>query len=212
MNRPAATALKPRKSPQQARSAVTVAAIRTATIQVLLAEGASRLTTTRVAERAGVSVGTMYQYFPHKQALLVSLLETHIEQIVEAMEDAAAKLAGREVAAIATGLAEAWLTVKASDIETSRALYAVAAEFDLAELFQSCEARLHRAVRDTLASAADGEFADLEATAFMLTALLGGSMRAAMESHAGANALPLLRRELPRACRAYLASAVLMPA
>ena len=52
MNRPRAVSLKPRKSPQQARSAVTVAAIHTATIQVLLAEGSSRLTTTRVALRA----------------------------------------------------------------------------------------------------------------------------------------------------------------
>ncbi|MFA4939989.1 hypothetical protein [Brevundimonas sp.] len=61
MNRPNPTLLQPRKSPQQARSAATIEAIRQATIQVfLLADGAGRLTTTRVAERAGVSVGTTY--------------------------------------------------------------------------------------------------------------------------------------------------------
>ena len=54
-------ALKPRKTPVQARSEATVAAIFAATIQVLLSDGERRLTTTRVAERAGVSVGTMYQ-------------------------------------------------------------------------------------------------------------------------------------------------------
>ena len=55
-------ALNPRKKPAQSRSKVTVDAIFEATIQVLLADGLQRLTTTRVAERAGVSVGTLYQY------------------------------------------------------------------------------------------------------------------------------------------------------
>lgn len=62
--------LSPRKKPRQARSATTVETIFEATIQVLLSEGIHWLTTTRVAERAGVSVVTMYQYLPHKQALL----------------------------------------------------------------------------------------------------------------------------------------------
>ncbi len=52
------TALEPRKTPVQARSEFTVESISEATIQVLLSYGADRLTTTRVAKRAGVSVGT----------------------------------------------------------------------------------------------------------------------------------------------------------
>ena len=56
---------KPRKQPVQARSEATVSALCQASIQVLLAVGYRRLTTTRVAERAGVSVGTLYQYFPN---------------------------------------------------------------------------------------------------------------------------------------------------
>jgi AcrR family transcriptional regulator len=55
----AITALEPRKMPVQARSAGTVEAISEATIQVLLSHGAERLTTARVAERTGVSVGTL---------------------------------------------------------------------------------------------------------------------------------------------------------
>jgi hypothetical protein len=55
--------LKLRKTPRQTRAEATVDAILEATIQVLLSEGAGRLTTTRVAARAGVSVGKMYQYF-----------------------------------------------------------------------------------------------------------------------------------------------------
>jgi AcrR family transcriptional regulator len=62
-----------RKKPQQARSNDLVAAILEAALQVLAKEGASRFTTTRVAERAGVSVGSIYQYFPNKAAILFRL-------------------------------------------------------------------------------------------------------------------------------------------
>ncbi|MGQ3072531.1 MAG: TetR family transcriptional regulator [Ferrovibrionaceae bacterium] len=62
-----------RKQPQQARSNELVAAILQAAVQVLAAEGAQRFTTARVAERAGVSVGSLYQYFPNKAAILFRL-------------------------------------------------------------------------------------------------------------------------------------------
>jgi AcrR family transcriptional regulator len=62
-----------RKLPQQARSSELVAAILEAAIQVLAKEGAQRFTTARVAEKAGVSVGSVYQYFPNKAAILFRL-------------------------------------------------------------------------------------------------------------------------------------------
>jgi AcrR family transcriptional regulator len=62
-----------RKQPQQARSGELVAAILDAAVQVLAKEGAQRFTTARVAERAGVSVGSLYQYFPNKAAILFRL-------------------------------------------------------------------------------------------------------------------------------------------
>lgn len=62
-----------RKKPQQARSNELVAAILEAALQVLAKEGAQRFTTTRVAERAGVSVGSIYQYFPNKASILFRL-------------------------------------------------------------------------------------------------------------------------------------------
>lgn len=71
----ALVAFEPRKTPIQARSTVTVESICEATIQVLLSHGLERLTTTRVAERAGVSVGTLYQYYPNKQSLLFAVIE-----------------------------------------------------------------------------------------------------------------------------------------
>jgi len=65
--------ISPRKQPRQARSAELVAVILQAATQVLASEGARRFTTARVAERAGVSVGSLYQYFPNKAAILFRL-------------------------------------------------------------------------------------------------------------------------------------------
>jgi len=62
-----------RKQPKQARSNDLVAAILEAATQVLVKEGAPRFTTARVAEKAGVSVGSIYQYFPNKAAILFRL-------------------------------------------------------------------------------------------------------------------------------------------
>lgn len=62
-----------RKQPRQARSNELVAAVLEAAVQVLATEGAQRFTTARVAERAGVSVGSLYQYFPNKAAILFRL-------------------------------------------------------------------------------------------------------------------------------------------
>lgn len=62
-----------RKTPRQTRSTELVSAILEAAIQVLAQEGAQRFTTARVAEKAGVSVGSLYQYFPNKAAILFRL-------------------------------------------------------------------------------------------------------------------------------------------
>ncbi|WP_225769468.1 TetR family transcriptional regulator [Inquilinus sp. Marseille-Q2685] len=72
-----------RKQPQQARSAELVAAILEAAVQVLAKEGAPRFTTARVAERAGVSVGSVYQYFPNKAAILFRLQSDEWRQTTE---------------------------------------------------------------------------------------------------------------------------------
>jgi AcrR family transcriptional regulator len=72
-----------RKQPQQARSAELVAAILEAAVQVLAKEGAQRFTTARVAEKAGVSVGSLYQYFPNKAAILFRLQSDEWRQTTE---------------------------------------------------------------------------------------------------------------------------------
>ena len=74
-----------RKQPQQARSAELVAAILDAAVQVLAQQGAQRFTTARVAEKAGVSVGSLYQYFPNKAAILFRLQSDEWRQTTDLM-------------------------------------------------------------------------------------------------------------------------------
>ncbi len=72
--------LEPRKRPVQQRSKLTVDGILSAAAQVFEDFGYAAGTTNRIAERAGVSVGTLYQYFPNKEAVAVALLERHINE------------------------------------------------------------------------------------------------------------------------------------
>ncbi|MCP9228950.1 TetR family transcriptional regulator [Mesorhizobium sp. LMG 17147] len=76
-----------RKQPKQARSAELVAAILQAAVQVLAKEGAQRFTTARVAEKAGVSVGSLYQYFPNKAAILFRLQSDEWRQTTDLLRD-----------------------------------------------------------------------------------------------------------------------------
>ena len=72
-----------RRQPKQARSNDLVSAILQAAVQVLAREGAHRFTTTRVAERAGVSVGSVYQYFPNKASILFRLQSDEWRQTLD---------------------------------------------------------------------------------------------------------------------------------
>ena len=77
------TRISLRKQPRQARSTELVAVILEAAVQVLAKEGAQRFTTARVAEKAGVSIGSLYQYFPNKAAILFRLQSDEWRQTAE---------------------------------------------------------------------------------------------------------------------------------
>lgn len=127
-------ALRPRKTPVQARSTDTVDAILDATLQVLTRAGREQLTTTRVAERAGVSVGTLYQYFPNKVSLLQATLRRHLDQVAAAMHQACEEQRGSEPLAMADELVEAYLSAKMHHMPSSAALYAVSADVEGIEI------------------------------------------------------------------------------
>jgi AcrR family transcriptional regulator len=81
--RPAAPS---RRVPIQARAHVTVDAVIAATAQILLKEGYDACTTNHVARVAGVSIGSLYQYFPDKEALIIAVMEQHLTRMREFLE------------------------------------------------------------------------------------------------------------------------------
>jgi AcrR family transcriptional regulator len=71
-----------RKTPKQARAHATLEAILEATAHLLVELGYERATTNAIARRAGVSIGSLYQYFPNKEALLTALCERHMTEML----------------------------------------------------------------------------------------------------------------------------------
>ena len=113
---------EPRKRPQQARSRITVEAILEGAFQVLVAEGFDGLTTTRVAERAGVSVGTLYQYYPDKEALVAALIDAHLAAEAAAIADVFADAQTAPLPELSDRLVDAFVGLNAAQPERSAAL------------------------------------------------------------------------------------------
>jgi len=87
----------PRKSASQERSRLTVNAIVEATARILIREGYDRASTNRIAAAAGVSIGSLYQYFPSKEALVAAVSERHSHEVFELMRNALVKVAARPI-------------------------------------------------------------------------------------------------------------------
>jgi AcrR family transcriptional regulator len=78
----------PRKAPRQARARATFDAILEAAARILVNEGYDRLNTNRIAEIAGVSIGTLYQYFPTKEAILSEIIRQKRQRLLDDISEA----------------------------------------------------------------------------------------------------------------------------
>lgn len=196
--------LNPRKEPRQARSSATVDAIFEATIQVLLSEGTGRLTTTRVAERAGVSIGTMYQYFPHKQALLRAVIKRYLDRVANLVECCCIDNAGQPLAVASKVLVLTYIRAKTQDPDASQALYAASSELEVLDLVQETFQRLNSATSRLLNACPDARFDDVEEVSFSLVAALSGATRIVFESGTAPDMLPIFQERMLSMCRAFL--------
>lgn len=86
--------IRPRKRAAQDRSRATVNALIQATAHILVKEGFDKASTNRIAERAGVSIGSLYQYYPTKEALVVAVIERHHEALMQIVREALSALQG----------------------------------------------------------------------------------------------------------------------
>jgi AcrR family transcriptional regulator len=113
----------PRKKPRQARSGATVDAILEATARVLRRDGYDKLSTNRVAVEAGVSIGSLYQYFPNKEALVAALIDRHRGEMMRIFFERMAEVAGASVAEAVRVLVRALVEAQATDPRLHRMLY-----------------------------------------------------------------------------------------
>jgi AcrR family transcriptional regulator len=84
---------QPRKHATQGRSRATVDALVDATARILVREGFDKASTNRIAEKAGVSIGSLYQYFPSKEALVAAVIDRHNQDVMRVVRDALADVA-----------------------------------------------------------------------------------------------------------------------
>jgi AcrR family transcriptional regulator len=199
---------EPRKTPVQARSTASVDAILKATVQVLLRVGKEKLTTTRVAARAGVSVGTLYQYFPNKSALLRAAMKLHAEEILAEVHKVCVAQRGQPTERMAEALAVAFLAVKMRDPKKSRALYAVSSDVEGAKVVAAAEARVNRAIVELLQSAPEVLTTDLQLMATVLQSTIAGVKRQLLESDMPEAQFEVMQRELVVVVRSYVRACV----
>jgi len=202
-----ATAFEPRKMPIQTRATVTVGAICEATIQVLLSHGGDRLTTTRVAERAGVSVGTLYQYYPNKRSLLFGVFEDHMDKVARAVEVACEDAHHKPMSEMIRRVVEAFVDVKMQRADISIALYKVAPDIGGPALVKQTGQRLRKAVESMLMTAPDLKLSPDRFAIDMMLSAMSGAMRSALEAGASPVMFRKVREHLVLLCQSYMAVA-----
>jgi len=206
MNSPARPTLKPRKTPVQARSTETVAAIYEATIQVLLSHGAERLTTTRVAERAGVSIGTLYQYYPNKQSLLFALLEQKLERVTSTLEIACKQARGKPLAQMLDHVVTQYVDAKMMRTDISTALYQISTEMGGPALVAKMQSRSLKALKDMIDTAPDVAAKPEPFIIQMIYTSMASAMRMVLEAGAAPIMVRKLRMHLVLLCQGYMSA------
>lgn len=125
MARPQRDPLAPRRRPRQARSQATASAILEAAARVFAAHGYAAGTTNRIAECAGVSVGSLYEYWPNKDAILAALLERHLDEARALLAPLAAeaRARGASLAEVVGRFVGAMVTLHAHEPALHRVLF-----------------------------------------------------------------------------------------
>lgn len=180
------TATSPRKRPRQARAQATVEAILEATAQLLSEVGYAKTTTNRIAERAGVSIGSLYEYFPNKDALLVALMEQVLDESFAAFAGTVERMRVAPLPAAARTIIDVLIESKRTRAPLIRAL-ATSAPAGPRERFlrqwhrRACEAIL-LVLRDRDEVA---DCPDLDLTVFVLVNGVYGVLDAALVERVG---------------------------
>ena len=192
-----------RKGPTQERARATVDAVLEATARVLVEEGFDKASTNRIAARAGVSVGSLYQYFDGKEALVRALAERHHEQLMGVLALAAADIADRALDDVVHDIVAAMIEAHAVDPQlhhvlteqVPREIRTCRIEDDGATFVRGL-LEVHRSkVREDL---------DLDVATFLLIHTVEGVTHAAVLDNPAMLQEPRFTRELARMITSYL--------
>jgi AcrR family transcriptional regulator len=191
---PARPDTRPRKRAVQARSQATVDAILKATARILIADGYDRASTNKVAARAGVSIGSLYQYFPSKEALVAALLERHLEETGELLRGAFPALADAPLERAVEELVRLMVAVHSVDPALHKVFAEQVPRIGKLERVQNIEREMTALVRAYLEQRRDQLVVrDLDLAAFIVVSIVESLTHAAVVSRPDLLSEPFVR-------------------
>jgi AcrR family transcriptional regulator len=173
----------PRRRPRQARAQATVDAIVRATARVLVEEGYDRASTNRIAQTAGVSIGSLYQYFPSKEALVAALVESHQLRMRDALGQSLAENPPASLAERARLLVRSMITAYRTDPQLHHVLCQEVPKIGELQRVYDFEQHLAEVCRSYLF--ADGQqtrMTDIDRAVFLLVNAVPSVVRAAIQA------------------------------
>jgi AcrR family transcriptional regulator len=189
-----------RRAPKQRRAVQTVDAVLDAVARILKREGVAAVTTNRIAEVAGVSIGSVYQYFPDKQAIFVALHHRHVSEVARVVEGALVEHAAAPLEELVRAMIEAMLRAHAKDAELHDLLWDEVPH--RAQGGRDIEARVRGAWRLAVAPKLSPGH-DVDRVVYMLTHMVQALSHAIL-SRPSRISLAAAKEEAVRAVLAYL--------
>jgi len=171
---------KPRKSPSQQRSQLTVAALLKATAHILVKEGYESASTNRIAAAAGVSIGSLYQYFPSKEALVAAVVDRHMQEMLELLRAAVDRVREQPVEVAARELVRVMIDAHRVDPRLHRALVEQVPRVGRLENVRAIDREAYTLIRAYLeAHREELRVADLDVASFVCVATVEALTHAA---------------------------------
>jgi AcrR family transcriptional regulator len=197
---------RPRKAPTQQRARETIDCILQATGRVLIEEGFDGASTNRIAAAAGVSVGSLYQYFPSKEALVAALIERHVEEMTRELAVELSRVVELPLAGAVRRLVELMLRAHAVDPALHRVLIEQVPRVGRLERLHEIERRVGILARAYLeAHARELRVKDLDQAAFIAVTVVEALTHAAVLHRPEHLSRPALAEEITELVVRYLA-------
>ncbi len=199
---------KPRKSPTQARAQETVDTILKAAAHILTEGEGHEITTNQIAEKAGVSIGSLYQYFPKKESILAALIETYMERRLRQIEEKMSALSEANDGTFEEAIdqtIDTLIELKVKNLKLERALLNHFSRWGDFEVVKRLDERSVEVITKILLNhQSEIRPVNSEWTAFILLQTIRGILFAVLTHRPQKLRDPALREELRKLVRSYL--------